>query len=245
MNPEPSSMNMQKKVHVIACYFLKYLAKHVHFLVLSFFFSTPTFAQLSGSISFASDYVYRGSSLSHHTPVAQLNLNIDDPRGLFAGGFASKPMQNSTEPTGSHAIIYAGIAKRLASELTWEAGIKHATYTNTPNWSYNELFYGLSSEKLNLRLHYSPSYLGSKKDSKYIELNSDLPLNETWSLTLHGGALFLQNQHSRIDTRISVKADFAPWIIQLAWNKNHQKTAKKYYENKKTDTIVATLSYTF
>ncbi len=51
-------------------------------------FAAPAF-RVSGSATFASDYRFRGVSLSDNGPAAQASLRVDHRSGLYVGGFVS------------------------------------------------------------------------------------------------------------------------------------------------------------
>jgi uncharacterized protein (TIGR02001 family) len=54
--------------------------------VLPWLLALDAQAQLSGSAGVASNYMYRGISLSDDKPVARAALNYDDASGWFAAG---------------------------------------------------------------------------------------------------------------------------------------------------------------
>ena len=67
-------------------------------------------AQVSGSLTLVSDYRFRGVSLSHNNPAAQLGAVYDDARGWYAGAFAVRAFvshpdsaQREREPYSSEA----------------------------------------------------------------------------------------------------------------------------------------------
>ncbi|MBI3712777.1 MAG: hypothetical protein HY253_07420 [Burkholderiales bacterium] len=199
------------------------------------FCSSSVSAQWSASAALASDYIYRGNSLSQSRPVVQLNANADAESGLFAGGFLSKSLSELQSKQGAQAIAYAGIAKRLASGIGWEVGVTRIILPDVPRWNYTELFAGMNRDNLNLRVHYSADYLGIKKKSFYLEMNGDLPLHEQWRLTAHGGILHLQDRGTRSDVRVGVLFGSSLWTTQLAWGKTlHPDNTRLYFDNKPT-----------
>lgn len=236
---------MERNSRRILFNFKEYLDRYIRFLIFSIFISSPSFAQLNGSVSIANDYVYRGTSFSQSTPVAQLHLGIDDPSGIFVGGFALKTLSHSSGNIDPHRIIYTGIARRISSELAWEIGIKHLNYANIPTWNYEEIFAGLSSERINFNVHYSPKYLGQKHESIYAEFNSDVALNDVWSVTLHNGVFYQRNKLANIDSRLGISGNFSPWIIQLAMSKVLHRSPQRSGSNRDRSRLITTLSYTF
>jgi uncharacterized protein (TIGR02001 family) len=143
-------------------------------------------AQVSGSVSLVSDYIYRGVSLSRDNPEPQVNLTADFDSGWFAGVFASK----IDLPTmHGQAIAYGGYAHQWTSELSWEAGVSETAYIEGSSQNYGEVFVGLSTDRFNGRLYYSPNYLGQSVHSVYGEINYNLPLSASLRFTAHAGYL--------------------------------------------------------
>lgn len=143
-------------------------------------------AQVSGSVSLVSDYIYRGVSLSHDNPEVQLNLTADFDSGWFAGVFAT-PVD--LPATHGQAIAYGGYAHQWTNDLSWEAGLSESAYTGSSGQDYTEAFIGFSTDRINGRLYYSPNYLGQSLHSIYGELNYNLPLAENLRFTAHAGYL--------------------------------------------------------
>lgn len=191
-------------------------------------------AQVSGSVSLVSDYIYRGVSLSNDNPEAQLTLNADFDSGWFAGLFASP-----IDLPSSHglAIAYGGYARQLTSELSWEAGVSDTAYAEAAGQDYAEIFAGLSSDRFNGRLYYSPNYLGQSLHSIYGELNFNQPLNADWRLVAHAGYLSLPSQSgsgrggsaSHGDARVGVAYHAGDWNLQWALASERKTTVDAYY----------------
>jgi uncharacterized protein (TIGR02001 family) len=236
---------MQKKTRFFLFDLLNDACRQVCIFVFSILLSAPCFAQLNGSVSIANDYVYRGISLSRGTPVTQLHVGFDDSSGLFVGGFASKTLGSSNGNVEPHRILYTGIAGKTTPELTWETGLKYVNYANTPSWNYNELFVGLSSERMNFRLHYAPKYLGLKQESIYVELNNDFVLSEVWSVTLHNGVFLQSHKPSAFDSRIGLSGNYPPWVLQFAVSKLQRQGLSNSSNRSGRNTFVTTLSLTF
>ncbi len=201
-------------------------------LLALFAVSGTASAQVSGSVSLLSNYIYRGVSLSDGNPEAQLNLNADFDSGWFAGAFATPVDLPSTH---GQAIAYGGYARQLTSDVSWEAGLSETAYTGGGSRNYAEMFVGLSSERLNGRLYYSPDYLGQSVHSLYGELNFNLPLTQGLRLIAHGGYLSLPRQGednvsaSHGDTRVGLAYHSGDWNLQWSVVSVRQTSVDAYY----------------
>src|SRR5204863_4547798 len=118
------------------------------------FVSAEAFAQVSGSASLLSDYRYRGVSLSHNRPAAQLAVAYDDASGWYGGAFAST-VQLFYPSRELQAVSFIGYASRGPSGLSWEAGADYSVVTGARSYSYPEAYVGVASEKVSARLYYA------------------------------------------------------------------------------------------
>lgn len=179
-------------------------------------------AQASGSAALVSDYRFRGLSLSDGHPSAQLGLNYDSPGGWYAGAQAAGA--NLRERDMVQLTAYGGLARRLASGWSWEAGASASGFTRSHDSDYMEWYAGLASERTGLRLYYSPRYFGRDLRTAYAEVNGFYPLHDKVRLVAHGGMLrYLPHAGdsdglpARYDGRLGLAAALGDWNVQLAW----------------------------
>lgn len=209
-------------------------------------------AQISGSASVVSDYRLRGVSLSDGKPVAQLALDYDDPRGWYAGAFASGVRLRGAGDT-LQLMGYGGYAGRLGAGLSWEAGVSNAVFQRAATYNYAEGFVGLAAEHVSTRLSYAPEYFG-KGSSWYGEVNGQRALVDQLSLTMHAGLLRRraapwQNAPTatlRADLRLGLSLDVAAWKLELAWQATQKKhPAYLYDEGGNPRSVTVTAGYQF
>ncbi|MCE3260988.1 MAG: hypothetical protein K0R43_67 [Pseudoduganella sp.] len=175
-------------------------------------------AQLSGSAGIVSDHLYRGISLSSGKPAARLSLDVDSAHGWFAGGQLVSGQLAPQSHRSAQWLGYAGYAQRLASGLSWEAGISAYAFHGAPSWNFREVFAGLSYDDYALRLHYSPDYLGFGERTVYAELNGGAQLTPGWRLFWRGGFLSAPDHaaSSRAEARIGAATSRSGWQMQLS-----------------------------
>src|SRR5258708_34133383 len=72
-------------------------------------------AQVGASVSLASDFRYRGSSLSDGKPALSASLTSDHPGGVYLGvtGIGAETARDGVQALGYQA--YAGYAHRMAA----------------------------------------------------------------------------------------------------------------------------------
>ena len=175
--------------------------------------------QTSADLSVVSEYSMRGVSLGRN-PAVQLRVDHDFAGGWYAGTFAS-PIDLYGRGQGL-LIVYGGRALPLTSQLSWDAGVTRTIYLRNHEVDYHEFYAGLTYDRVNARLSYSPAYYGGNR-SVYLDLNGGVPLGERVALALHAGLLhpFGTDYHwgdeDRADLRATLAYDTGDWRLQAGW----------------------------
>jgi uncharacterized protein (TIGR02001 family) len=182
-------------------------------------------AQVSGSVTLVSDYRFRGVSLSHHRPAAQVAATYDDAEGWYGGVFASTVQLAEPSDRQLQGTAFGGYVWRLSSVMTSEAGADYSAFSGGHGYSYPEVYLGVALENLSARLYYAPRYFAQKSDTLYGEVNVSQPLFDRVRLLAHAGALRARNERAYIgrgdnpvfDARVGVGIDFDQFSIQVSW----------------------------
>ena len=182
-------------------------------------------AQVSGSLTLVSDYRFRGVSLSHNNPAAQLGVVYDDARGWYAGAFASTVQFAYSSSRELQTITFLGYAWRLPSGLSSEVGADYSAFTGGRGYNYPEVYWGIAYENLSGRLYYAPRYFTQDSDAIYGEVNGAQPLLDRVRLLVHAGVLRNSTEnvytgravHHVFDARVGVGVDFDQFSVQLNW----------------------------
>jgi uncharacterized protein (TIGR02001 family) len=182
-------------------------------------------AQVSGSLTLVSDYRFRGVSLSHNRPAAQLGAVYDDARGWYAGAFASTVQFAYPSSRELQTIAFVGYVWRFPSGLSSEVGADYSAFTGAGGYSYPEAYWGIAYENLSGRLYYAPRYFVHDSDAIYGEVNGVQPLLDRVRLLAHAGVLRNSSEnaytgrdvHYVLDARIGVGVDFDRFSVQLNW----------------------------
>ena len=211
-------------------------------------------AQFSGTATVVSDYRYRGVTLSDEKPALQLGLNYDTPQGWYAGAFGSTVRLAPPVGIGVQGIVFGGLASRLPSGVTLEAGGDYAMFTGTTYDNYGEVFLGASTENVGARVYYSPRYFGQGGSALYGELNASHPLSGSFRLVAHVGLLRTQyyavygapQRKNVVDGRVGLGADFGTVHAELAWVAvSAADAAYRVAGSSSPNTVVLTMSFAF
>lgn len=218
------------------------------------FAPAPALAQLSGSVSLLSDYRYRGISLSNDRPAAQVGVAYDHDTGIYGGGFATNAyVGRDTLQT----IAYAGFARRLRPDLSWDCGASWFSYSGSSEYNYYEAFCGIATHRLNAKVYYSPDYIGLNARSWYGEIDATLPLRDRLNLFAHAGLLDVaeaagdaygagyRSRSRRIDLRTGADLDLEIFRVQLAWVGIVRESGMPISYGRRRNTVVLSLAKQF
>jgi uncharacterized protein (TIGR02001 family) len=187
--------------------------------------SADASAQFSGSVNLVSDYRYRGVSLSHGDPAAQIAVTYDDARGGYAGAFASTVRLAERSNRGAQAIAFVGYAKQWPSGVTFDVGADYSAFTGAGGYDYPEAYAGFAFANVSGRLYYAPRYFGLEGGAVYGELNGAQRVHDRVRLLAHVGMLQISGgnpyggwpDHRVFDARAGVAIDFDPFNVQVNW----------------------------
>lgn len=157
-------------------------------------FAGPAAAQLAFSTNVQSEYRYRGRPWSEGGPVGGLNVSYDHASGLYASAslMAVDTVGGGIEPFGYLANL--GYSGRAGSSYSWEVGasnseIRYHRFADR-TFVYSEVYAGVQSDHVSLRIHYSPNYFaGQGTETVYADLGGALRPAENWRLFAHLGVL--------------------------------------------------------
>lgn len=193
---------------------------------------TAGLAQASFSASLASDYRYRGISLSEEGPSPQLGANYDSDAGAYAGLTLARVRLRYTRAS-AQTIAYAGWAQRIDAGLSWDAGVSAVRFQGAGNYNYTEWYVGLNGARAGVRLSLAPRYFGVGGRTAYLEWNGSRALTPDWDLVAHAGYLhplgsaarWRYPAQARFDLRLGVATMLEDWSVQLAWSATRDNAA--------------------
>ena len=156
---------------------------------------SPSWAQVSASIGFDSDYRLRGYSLTNGHPAATAQLSYDDPSGFYLSASGLGDLGDHGRFLG--VIGDAGYAKRVGHYVTLDAGALRSqirsAYAHGLGYNYTEFYVGAYAGPIAGRLYYSPDYRTSGQSTLYGEIEAGFEPAENWRLSGHVGLLTYLN----------------------------------------------------
>ena len=131
-------------------------------------------------------------------------------------------------------------------------------FAGASDLNYGEIFAGVASDNLGVRIHYSPRYFGTSSNGIYGEINAARALTEAIRVHVHAGFLhyrydspygspYRTNATKNIlDARIGLRADVDRFQVEVAWVGVSDHSAAYFVTGRNSPNgIVASLSMSF
>lgn len=218
--------------------------------------ASPALAEVSFGGMLASDFRYRGVSLSDHQPVASATASIDHASGFYASGSALvvNPSHGGVEYLGHQ--IYAGVAGRLKDGPSWDIGFADTRLDDENSgdgeYAYREVYAGLAWRNVSAHIYYSPNYLGEDARSLYASVDASYSPHPNWKLIAHAGLLTpfdraptSELRGDQFDFSAGVARKIGPAELQLRWTHHGPHGGYSPGASPSRDALVGSLGWSF
>lgn len=217
-------------------------------------------AQVTGNLSVASDYRFRGISQTKLGPAFQGGLDYNHKSGFYVGNWNSNvSAQQYPSGSGVESDVYAGVKKTFGG-VTVDVGALRYIYPNantgtTPaKFDTTEVYAGAAAGPVSLKVSQSTTdYFGTanSKGTRYYDFNATIPVGKI-NLVAHAGFTDVANQSTNDykDYAVGVTTDVAGLTVGARYHNNDLKAAfetantisgKKMYK----DAVVVSVSKSF
>ncbi len=189
----------------------------------------PAAGELSGSVTLASEYIFRGQALSDGNPALQAGIDYEHDAGLFFGAWASTV--DIVSPSGrrdAELDYYVGWHFAGESRLSGALSLVRYTYpgqTTSFDYDYTEALATASWDgRYSLEFGYADDLYGFGVSARHIELRADWPLRNAWVVSAGLGANDFGNLGSSryVYGDLGISARFARLTVDLRWYENEQ-----------------------
>ena len=190
---------------------------------------TPAMAEteISGSVTLATDYVYRGTSQTGEDAAIQGSIDLTDDSGFYAGVWASNISFDGT----IEIDLYAGYGGSFSDGVDYDVGVLRYEYPddNRDNSaedyresSFNELYGSITIEGVTVGLAYSSDFFNESGKAIYYHIDYGIDLPNEFSLGLHYGKQSVDNNAAYFpdyaDYSVSVARPFKGIDWSLTWH---------------------------
>ena len=119
-------------------------------------------AEVSGNVTLASDYSFRGWSQTSRDPAIQGGFDLGFESGLYVGTWASNVnfgASDSGDVASMEWDLYLGWSGEIADGIELDVQAIHFQYPGDTDLNYQEVYVGLGLGDFSLGVNYSPAYL--------------------------------------------------------------------------------------
>lgn len=174
----------------------------------------PTYAEVSGEISFASNYLSYGLTQSADDPALQLTTTWSGESGLYLSAWASQVDYGYSDETDTEVALYAGYFYHLSDKVSFDIGTAQFLYEGgdiSNDYNYNEIYGTLSTHLVNFAIHYAWDYFGAGTDFTVLQIYKTFSFDEMFDLTI-GSDYSVTGDRSKYS--ILGESDFVHYFIK-------------------------------
>jgi len=188
-------------------------------------------AGVAGSVALTSDYLFRGISQNNQEPALQASLEYAADSGFYAGAWGSNiswlsdltafgiPVSSSLE-----LDLYGGYRGKFSDTVAYDVGALYYWYPGDYPPGFNspdtgEIYAGITfgpyaGTTFGAKYSYALTDLFGYADSDgsgYLDLNANWEFIPTWTLNVHGGKQWVENNDiaEYADWKVGVTKGFA------------------------------------
>ncbi|MEX0619721.1 MAG: TorF family putative porin [Pseudohongiellaceae bacterium] len=143
--------------------------------------TVPAYADVSGNVSLASDYIFRGVSQTGGDMALQGGFDFEADNGFYAGVWGS----NVTFADSLEVDFYAGFGGELGNNVGYDIGVIAYEYPSVDDLDFTEIYGSLSYVNFTAGLAYADDLGGY--ESLYTSLAYDMELANEFGLSIFGG----------------------------------------------------------
>lgn len=189
------------------------------FIALSAFSMQAQAVEVSGDLTFVSDYAFRGISQTEEAPAIQGGLTLAADSGFYLSVWGS-----SVDFGGQGTLeldVLLGWSGDLAEDWSADVGIMRYGYPNTEFEGSNfwELYGSVSYKDFTLGLAYSDDYYGNAGNYYYVYAGYSLAVTDNLSVDFHIGHNELKDDSSAsyLDYGITLSTEVMGVGLSLAY----------------------------
>lgn len=213
---------------------------------------------VSGNVLFATQYNFRGISVSDRKPAVQGGLNLLHDSGFYLNFWASN--QEAIPDSSLEADAFFGYIWNINENSYLDVGVSDVNYIGAPdelNADFNEfnIIYSHSNlfkdnDNIKASLYYSPQYTTKSGKQYYSNISYSYPINQSFNLVGSAGYTLMENnekfaqvfggngdQDGYLDYKIAIQSSFIGLDTELSWTDTTIDTTDKNMQGMVTFSI--------
>lgn len=149
---------------------------------------------ITGNVTLATDYVFRGISQTDENPAIQGGFDYAHASGFYLGAWGSNVDFNDGDEASMELDIYGGYKMSLSKEMTLDLGLLGYLYpgaASAKNYDFWEIYaklgYDFGFMQALAGVHYSPDFFAASDDGWYYFAEASIPVGGGVSAVAHIG----------------------------------------------------------
>ena len=179
--------------------------------------------QVTGNLSFTTDYRFRGLSRTFGDPALQGGVDFSLPSNFYIGAWASMvDKEIFADSRGYELDLYGGYKRQLGQGLLLDVGLLQYLFPSQSEFSTLEAYAGLGYRWISFKYYYtfSNEYFGAgnAKGTQYLDLGATYPLGNGLNVVGHLG--FLRGESGArdyTDWRVGITKDWRGFIFGASY----------------------------
>lgn len=184
--------------------------------------SSVAMAEVSGSVTLTSDYIFDGVSQTDNEPALQAGVDYAHDSGFYAGAWMSNV--DFGGDTNLETDLYVGFT--FGSEaVSFDVGAVAYIYTDSfssppsdEEADYYEVYAGVTfAENFTVKGWFTDDYASAALDAYRIKATYEVALSDTWSIPLEYTYTDIDGEDFN-HGRIGIAGNFDPFTVDLSYH---------------------------
>lgn len=145
-------------------------------------------AEISSTLTLASDYDFRGISQTARDPALQASLDWESESGFYLGAWVSNVDFGPDTESDFEWDLLGGYRGSIGEDGGFDIG--YVQYNFNPSGDkvdFGEFYAGASYKAISGKFWYADDFSNTGLSATYMEVNAELPLPQDFGLVLHVG----------------------------------------------------------
>ena len=128
----------------------------------SVLFSSQSMAEVSVTLTAASDYLFNGISQTDENPAIQGSIDWANAQGWYVGSWASNI--DFGDETDAEIDYYGGFSNSINDDVYYDVGLAHYTYIgggDSSDINYTEVYLAIGYQSTEIKAWYANDYAGT------------------------------------------------------------------------------------
>jgi len=174
-------------------------------------------AEVSSTVTLASDYDFRGITQTARDPALQASLDWAAESGLYVGAWASNVDFGDSD---IELDLLAGYRGSIGEDASFDIGVVQYLYLDTyKDLKFTEAYAGFGYKAVSAKVWYAWDFSNSGKSASYIEANAAIPMPNDFSFNLHAGYSDgdFWGSDSYTDYSVGISKTVGNFALNLKW----------------------------